>query len=200
MAGKRIEFSFSTLQSILLGIGGIVILSISFVIGFMVGRGIKIIPMVEGEVKNHVVKMKIEQIPPIQAAPLNGAKPAATDNVISKPVITFYDTLAKHGEKGKEPNEVKPSDAATKETNTDTQSKRLYTIQVGAMKDKSLADLLASKLKKNGYSAYIAPSESHGKGSLYKVRLGSFSNRGDAQKEAVKIKKNEGLPATVVEK
>jgi len=55
------------------------------------------------------------------------------------------------------------------------------------------------KLKKNGYSAYIASSESSGK-TWHKVRLGTFSSKEDARKEAARIEKNEGMSATVVEK
>lgn len=191
MPRKSIEFSISIFQAVFLVAGAAASLLGFFVLGVLAGREMEGGSIFDSEAKSRVVRMKIEPLPAqtqIQAQE-EGEKAAALDNVTSKPVITFYDTLIKP--------RVKTAGGTAKK---DEPSEKTYTIQVGAMKDKTLADELASKLRKNNYSAYVVSLESPGKGLLYKVRLGTFSRREDAREEAARIKNNEGLPATVVEK
>ncbi|MBM2838862.1 MAG: hypothetical protein HW415_1487 [Deltaproteobacteria bacterium] len=194
MADRRIEFSLSNLETILLLCSGLIVLIVAFVLGVMVGKSdIKGLPGFEKEVKSEVVKMRIESPPleqPADQVTAQNNKTASMNNTSSKPVMTFYDTLAKPGNNKKE---SLPSDYKNA-------SRKVYAVQAGAMRDKSLADAMVLKLKKNGYSAYIVSSESSGKGIWHKVRLGAFSNKEDAHKEAARIEKNEGMSATVVEK
>lgn len=193
MADRRMEFSLSTWQALLLLTGGATTLLLIFIFGVMVGKGdIEGLKLFDREVKSEVVKMKIESTPldqPSDRTTYHQEDAEMMNNTTSKPVMTFYDTLAKPGNNRKEslPIDYK------------NDPRKVYAVQVGAMKDKSLADAMVSKLKKFGYSAYIASSESSGK-TWHKVRLGTFSSKEDARKEAERIEKNEGMSATVVEK
>jgi len=209
MLRKRINFSFSVFQTALFGIGGIAALIVSFVLGILIGKEIQGNSIFNSEVKSQIVKMRIEPLTEVQSPvnPSGDGKQSAMDNATSRPLITFYDTLSKKGmteppssrhSPGKEPQTANTDGERKKET--DNAPKKSYTVQAGAMKDKALADAMVSKLKKAGYSAYIASSESSGKGTWYRVRLGTFPNKEDAQREVAKIKKNEGMQATVVEK
>ena len=193
------EFSLSTLQALLLLTGGATTLLLIFIFGVMVGKGdIVGLKLFDREVRSDVVKMKIESAPLDQPSDItiyHQEEAAIMNNPTSKPIMTFYDTLAKPGKNGKEPAH---SDYKI-ETKIDKSSIKVYAVQVGAMKDSSLADAMVLKLKKNGYSAYIASSESSGT-TWHKVRLGTFSSKEDARKEAAKIEKNKGIAATVVEK
>lgn len=190
MPKNRIEFSFSIFQAVSLGIGAITTLLGIFVLGILVGREMKGISIFDREAKSQVVKMRIEPLPGQTQIQAQGEEnPAVINNVTSKPVITFYDTLTKP--------RAKATGGITK---TDEPSKKIYAVQVGAMKNKTLADEMASKLRKNKYSAYVVSLESPEKGVWYKVRIGAFSSKEDAREEAAKIKNNEGLPATIVEK
>lgn len=200
MLRKRINFSFSVFQTVLLGIGGIAALIVSFVLGILIGKEIQGNSIFNSEVKSQIVKMRIEPLTEVQSPvnPSGDEKQSVMNNATSRPLITFYDTLSKTRGREKEPQTAKTAGETKKET--DNTPKKLYTVQVGAMKDKALADAMVSKLKKAGYSAYIASSESSGKGTWYRVRLGTFPNKEDAQREVAKIKKNEGMQATVVEK
>lgn len=211
MLRKRINFSFSIFQTALLGIGGLTALIVSFVLGILIGKEIQGNSIFNSEVKSQIVKMRIEPLTEVQspANPSGDEKQSVMNNATSRPLITFYDTLSKTGMKElpssrhspgneKEPQTAKTPGETKKEA--DNAPKKLYTVQVGAMKDKALADAMVSKLKKAGYSAYIASSESSGKGTWYRVRLGTFPNKEDAQREVLKIKKNEGMQAAVVEK
>ena len=193
MADRRMEFSLSTLQALLLLTGGATTLLLIFIFGVLVGKGeVEGLKLFDREVRSDVVKMKIESTPLDQTSDrttYHNDKAAIINNTTSKPIMTFYDTLAKPGNNRKESLPIDYQNA----------SRKVYAVQVGAMKDKSLADAMVSKLKKIGYSAYIASSESSGK-TWHKVRLGTFSSKEDARKEAARIEKNEGMSATVVEK
>ncbi|MEK7851663.1 MAG: hypothetical protein AAB275_07235, partial [Deltaproteobacteria bacterium] len=139
MPKKRIKFSISIFQAAFLGIGAITTLVSIFVLGILVGREMEGISIFDREAKSQIVKMRIEPLPVQTPVQTQGGeeKPAVINNVTSKPVITFYDTL------------TKPRVKAAGVTKTDEPSKKIYTIQVGAMKDKTLADEMASKLRKN---------------------------------------------------
>lgn len=193
MSDRRMEFSLSTWQALLLLTGGATTLLLIFIFGVMVGKGdIEGLKLLEREVRSDVVKMKIESAPldqPSERTTYNQENVEIMNNTTSKPVMTFYDTLAKPGNNRKESLPIDYQNA----------SRKVYAVQVGAMKDRSLADAMVSKLKKFGYSAYITSSESSGK-TWHRVRLGTFSSREDARKEASRIEKNEGISATVVEK
>ncbi len=83
----------------------------------------------------------------------------------------------------------------TKETK-ETQKKRNYTIQAGAFKDAADADDLKARLDKTGYKAYVTQSEKkHEK--LYKVMIGNFAARKEAELLSIKIRESEGLQTFV---
>jgi len=199
MANRRTAYSLNKFRTLLFWIAGTAALFLTFIAGVMIGRETKGITIFDREVKSDVIKMKIESTPldqpPVKTAVID-EKTAIMKNVTTKPVITFYDTLAKQSKNAK----ATSSNDTLNKTRMAKPSKMVYTIQVGAMKDRSLADNMVSKLKKKGYSANIVSSESSGKATWYKVRMGTFSNREDARKEAARIGKNEGISTTVVEK
>lgn len=71
--------------------------------------------------------------------------------------------------------------------------KAKYTVQIGAFKSKAEADSLKAKFSKKGYKASILAVKSKKHEKLYKVMLGEFGNRKEAELLSVKIKKAEGL-------
>jgi tetratricopeptide (TPR) repeat protein len=58
-----------------------------------------------------------------------------------------------------------------------------FTVQVGAVKTKSAADKLAADLRAAGFEARVVQTD-----FLYRVRVGHFAQRADAEKLAAKIK------------
>jgi cell division protein FtsN len=59
--------------------------------------------------------------------------------------------------------------------------KIMYTVQVGAFKDAPEAESLKVRLDKKGFKAYVIPSESKREGRLYKVQLGEFATKKEAE-------------------
>ncbi len=99
---------------------------------------------------------------------------------------------------------MKGEEEAPKEVNGFQQnndpSRTIYTVQVGAFKDYSNADLLKARLVKRGYNAYLNFAESEGKKRIFelcKVRIGEFNDREDAERVSMEIENAEGLQAFV---
>jgi len=76
-------------------------------------------------------------------------------------------------------------------------TKIMYTVQVGAFKDAPDAESLKVKLDKKGFKAFVLPTESNRGGKLYKVWVGEFATKKEAEILSLKIKKTEGLQAFV---
>ncbi|WDT82550.1 MAG: SPOR domain-containing protein [Candidatus Manganitrophus sp.] len=68
-----------------------------------------------------------------------------------------------------------------------------YTIQVASFADQKGAETLSQKLKKKGYEAYVAAGEVPEKGTRYRVRIGHYPSRAEAQKAAEGIQEAEKL-------
>jgi cell division septation protein DedD len=79
-------------------------------------------------------------------------------------------------------------------TLTDKAAKtRGYTVQVEAFKSSSTADTLKEKLNKKGYKASVISVKTKKNENLFKVTVGEFTNRKEAEVMSVKLKKTENL-------
>ena len=71
-------------------------------------------------------------------------------------------------------------------------------IQVFSSADQSQADRIRTRLAGGGYKAYLSPVEVGGH-TMYRVRLGPFKSRDEAQKTAEKVRKGYKLDTWVTE-
>jgi cell division septation protein DedD len=71
-------------------------------------------------------------------------------------------------------------------------------IQVFSSADQSQADRIRNRLAGGGYQAYLSPVEVGGH-TMYRVRLGPFKSRDEAQKTAEKVRKGYKLDTWVTE-
>ncbi len=79
----------------------------------------------------------------------------------------------------------------------ETLKTRKYTVQAGVFKDASVADAFKAKLDKKGYKTYIILSETKKHKKLYKVMVGEFATRKEAEILSIKIKNAESLQTFV---
>jgi DedD protein len=56
----------------------------------------------------------------------------------------------------------------------DAETKVRFTLQLSSFQDKSEADTFLTSMKSAGYSAYLIEADVSGKGTFYRVRLGSY--------------------------
>ena len=75
-------------------------------------------------------------------------------------------------------------------------SKAMFTVQAGAFSDFSHAKSLKGRFNKKGYNAYITSSTT-AEGKLYKVFIGKFIEREEAETLSEKIRNAEGLQTFV---
>jgi cell division septation protein DedD len=80
----------------------------------------------------------------------------------------------------------------TQETVKDAKTRK-YTVQVEAFKNASTADALNEKLSRKGYKASVISVTTKKKENLFKVIVGEFNNRKEAEVMSVKLKKTENL-------
>ncbi len=67
-----------------------------------------------------------------------------------------------------------------------------FAVQIAAVNARSEADAMAKRLASKGYSAYVLAPVS-GMPSVYRVRVGKFSTRREAESVAAKLQKEEQL-------
>jgi DedD protein len=88
-------------------------------------------------------------------------------------------------------------DAPKKEAPAPAAPRDGFTVQVAASQSKDEAEGVLQKLRGSGLRPYVMDVELPGKGHWYRVRLGSFKGRDDAEKYARDLKRETGLTAFV---
>ncbi|GEM_PF-1630432 len=142
--------------------------------------------------------------PPPNNAPASSITPQSTP--APKDDLTFFKTLKDKKEKeiALQPKPMKP---LKKENRVKKQAEPVqvsvpprsagssgpYTIQVASFAERKGAEALSQKLKRKGYQAYVATGEVPQKGIRYRVRIGHYPNRAEAQKAAERIHDAEKL-------
>ena len=74
-----------------------------------------------------------------------------------------------------------------------------FTINVASFKERKRADRLVDELKEKGYLAFVAKATIPQKGTWYRVSVGRFSTRKEAQAFARAVKEKEGMDSFVRE-
>jgi cell division septation protein DedD len=74
-----------------------------------------------------------------------------------------------------------------------TSGQGMHTVQVGSYRSKMQASTLVEKLNKKGYPAYLIEASIPQKGLWYRIRVGYFQTREEAEKISSEIKEKEKL-------
>ena len=69
----------------------------------------------------------------------------------------------------------------------------LYTVQVSAFEEPAGAEKLADQLKQKGYASYTQVKTIPGKGTWYRVRVGRYEGRAEAENTAKILEEREGV-------
>ncbi len=95
---------------------------------------------------------------------------------------------------------VKPSPATEKRTASakqETSLKLRYTIQVSSHQERQTAEDEVKRMKQNGFAAYVVSSEIPGKGTWYRVRIGSFTKKEAAERLEKEVRAKTGVSPLV---
>jgi DedD protein len=106
------------------------------------------------------------------------------------------DRLAEAGETPAAPGSTRPGKAS--QVAETAIPKGSSVIQVFSSQDRSQAEAIQKRLVKGGQKAYLSPVDVAGH-TMYRVRIGPFSSRPDAQKVAEKVRKTYKLDTWVTE-
>ncbi len=206
---------------------GIIILSLvitsslSFMLGFFVGKSynpalenqISAIPPQEIDIAKDRAIVNSETT--VQQQPANEIQTAPTPPETQKTgqANQAQETKAQEGTKKqsevqqkkellnqaqvKESAKLKADHKTNESKDQVTLKTRKYTVQAGAFKNEADADLLKAKLDKKGYKTFVIPFHTKKHEKLFKVMVGEFSTRKEADFLSIKLKKAEGLKAFV---
>ncbi len=161
----------------------VLICSVSFILGYFVGKSVN-----EPEVVMSKRETKIQERKPAQPQKQK-KEPSTVKKAESKPVEPLSKPEQGITQKPKETLTERPFPIQGKSIN-------YYTIQVGAFSSKKEAEGLKNRLTRKGYTVFINTSK-RGK-ILYRVRVGRFIKRSDAEEAALKLRINEKLKTFIV--
>jgi len=124
----------------------------------------------------HQDESKPESAPAPKAAPPPVAEPAPT------PVAT-----AQHVPAAPVPADNLPT----------TGRSGTWAVQVIATKDRAIAGSVLKRLAAKGYPAFLVNPSANATPAYYKVHVGRYSDRGEAEKVSLRIKKEEQFPSWI---
>lgn len=184
-----------------------------FVLGVLVGRGTAPVQFDIEALQKELAALKKAQIQEEQERLKLGSDP-----VVKEPDLEFYEALKDTKNVGLLPSRVSksrekpstdktgavkkktgalkkarptktPSAKRTAPSATARASRKKLTIQVASLKDAQAADKMVDKYKKKGYPAYRVTGKVSGKGVWYRVRIGYYENRTDAESTLNRLKR-----------
>jgi cell division septation protein DedD len=177
---------------------------------------------VKGEAKKPepIVAKKPESVVAKKPEPANvDDKPIVRPEQVKKPEVANNDKpvvkpeAAKKPEKAEDKPVVKPDQAkpTKKPSNAepdvitqddkpaeDKKPKPKFTLQLSSFQDKVEADAFLSSVKAAGYQAYLTEAEVSGKGTFYRVRLGSYRSLDAANDAKADVEKTLRKSASVM--
>lgn len=124
--------------------------------------------------------------------------PPAPEN--TKDAFIFYEVLEERNTDGSElmPLTPQPQEPITSSIRAVAPvGGKAYTVQVAAFSDQATAQVLAGRLVKKGYKAYLLPQRVPGKGLWHRVRIGQYRERKEAERMVERLLKNEQLTGFV---
>jgi cell division septation protein DedD len=211
--GKDKRFYFSRGQLVLLGGTFIVASIVIFFLGVVVGKGIEERRMV----KNEEPSIKIPVKPSTQGS--NGAtgaqsreeltfydtltkSPAAQPVVEAKPTeikppekvakVDAKNSKAQAKEETPRSSKAVQETAERAETAEQKENDRGWTVQVNALPDERSAKIWVDRLQNKGYRAYATEARNQDK-LWYRVRVGKYGTRDEADKMLETLKNKENL-------
>lgn len=199
----------------------VVFSSLSFALGFFVGKNnaekkgeFAVQPATRpsySEPQQNAVTISQLQPPKAEGQPIGAAAPVQDKKTALQSVSLQPESTSEADKTGLEHNEAAttlPKEAKKKEaeqtasTNGESNAKAggdeiIYTVQLEALKNAAEAHRLKTKYVKKGYKIYITVSRNKHKEKIFKVRVGEFTEKKNAEILALRMKKNEGLAAFV---
>jgi cell division septation protein DedD len=208
------EIQLDGKQLIFLFMAGTVVLVVIFLLGVLVGRNVRAEVAVSDPLAPSVRTAEVTGAPPPPPAISNSGAPSATAN---EPLS--YPQRLGPGAQPREslgtapprtepapttpaaspaPAAAPPTTAAPPAAPAATEPKGAgYAIQLTALAKRDEADAIARRLSGKGYAAYVVSPEA-GAPAVFRVRVGKFKERREAEGVAAKLEKEEQFKPWIV--
>lgn len=184
-------------QLLLMFLAGVAVCAVFFAAGYLVGYN-------EGTAKSTLATVQVNEpqaIPPTVNPPLNPSgekeRSAAANPEATAPAPFSQAPRAEPAAQTTAPAEAPSSPVASGPiaapssalpTTAGGQAGAGFTIQVVASTTAQDAQKIVNVLKSSGYSAFLlSPQEAHANDNLYRVQVGPFSTRDEAEKVKAKL-------------
>lgn len=118
------------------------------------------------------------------------ASPPVATQPVAKPVVPAPDPVSKPAVSTPEARTAAAPPPAPKSVDPGTAAapaKEGFVVQLAAYADDKGANAFAARLKKSGHAAYVEPVETS-RGTLWRVRVGGFATRADADVARARLK------------
>jgi sporulation related protein len=202
------EIQLNGKQLVFLFMAATVVSVVIFLCGVLVGRGVR----AERAVVTDPSTASVAETTPQQPATAPAPTPAGSDPTAAAPPPTAAEDLsyfnrlekAKPAPEALKPPSTKPPTAeqpkpAAKEPPREARAPRPteaepagqgFAVQIAALNVRSEAEAIAKRLSTKGYAAYVlAPTD--GTPAVYRVRVGKFPTRREAETIAAKLQREE---------
>jgi cell division septation protein DedD len=190
------EIQLNGKQLVFLFMVAVVVSSVIFLCGVLVGRGVRN----ERDLAAEAQQLQESPTPDAEtASPAAPVAPAGADPTTAPPPATVNDAAfaenlgapaAPPAPQQPEPVAPKPVPSAMKAASSPATAPRPgFGVQVAALKDRSEAERIVKRLAGKGYPAYVIdPAEGT---PVYRVRVGNFKTRSEANTVAARLEKEE---------
>jgi cell division septation protein DedD len=193
------EIQLNGKQLVFLFMAATVVSVVIFLCGVLVGRGVRAErAATDGAAVNPVADAPASRPSAPPSTPAGSDPTAAPPPAPATEDLTYFDRLEKPKPpeerlkppvpEKKDTKERKPA-AATAAQPTDPGGQG-YAVQIAALNVRTEAEAIARRLTSKGYAAYVVAPPS-GTPAVYRVRVGKFPSRREAESIAARLKKEE---------
>ena len=198
------EIQLNGKQLVFLFMAATVVSVVIFLWGVLVGRGVR---AERGGVTDAAPTSVVSETLPQQPATAPAPTPAGSDPTAAAPPpavddLSYFNRLEKTNAPAEQlkpapaappaaPVAKEPAPAPLTDAAPSTEpSGQGFAVQIAALNVRSEADAIAKRLSSKGYAAYVL-SPANGTPTVYRVRVGKFTTRREAETIAARLQKEE---------
>ncbi len=112
-----------------------------------------------------------------------------------KPLEESKDDISQEIAGHQDVQKQEPKPPPTTKTKPQPAANNLYYLQVGAFQDQSAAEATAGKYRSQGYVSIVVPPSPSSTRQLYRVRIGGYASRSEADRAKNQLVESEGAKA-----
>ncbi|MFW6160284.1 MAG: SPOR domain-containing protein [Acidobacteriota bacterium] len=172
------ELQLSSTQLVIIFISLLTLGVVIFLLGVSVG-------------KKQAILTNEQAISSVSLEPVEQEQPVPVKEQAKEPAESIKEELASHQQV-----QTKKAPSQPQDSSLSPKPETGYYIQVGAFNNRDSARALADKYKEKGFSAVVFDPLPTDRKALFRVRIGSFPTREEAESALEKLVQNEGKKNT----